>query len=221
MDTVKAFIEFLQSISILGAAWVAIYGIDAWRREYIGKRRMELAEEVLALFYQARDVIASIRSSFGYGGEGESRKPGPQETAEEKAALDRAFVLIERYNRHAELFSRLQSLRYRFMAQFGSEASEPFQAIVRIVNQMIGSAQTLARLAAVPEWSLRTEEAQELHGKQIMEAYRIYYEGFDDDPIAPRVEEAVAKIERTCRATIESQGTLHSLINARIGRRRG
>jgi hypothetical protein len=221
MDSVQTFVDFLQSISILGAAWVALYGIDAWRREHIGKRRMELAEEVLALFYQARDAIASIRSSFGYSGEGESRKPGPQETEEQKAALDRAYVLIERYNRHTELFSRLHSMRYRFMAQFGTEAAEPFLAIVRIVNEMLLSAQRLARLTSVAEWSLQTDEAQELHGKRIMEVYRTYYEGFDDDPIAPRVEEAVLQIERTCRAAIESQGTLHGLINARIAWRRG
>lgn len=43
------WLEVLTQISIL----VAIYGINAWRREYVGKRQLELAEDSLALFYEA------------------------------------------------------------------------------------------------------------------------------------------------------------------------
>jgi hypothetical protein len=32
-------------------------GLEKWRRETIGKRKVELAKEVLADFYQARDII--------------------------------------------------------------------------------------------------------------------------------------------------------------------
>ena len=54
--------EALKDISILLAAWSVIYGIGAWRREFIGKRKIQLAEDVLALFYEAKDVIFWIRS---------------------------------------------------------------------------------------------------------------------------------------------------------------
>jgi hypothetical protein len=87
--------------------------------------------EILALFYQAPDIINSIRSSFGYEGEGKTRKPGPNESPKDKDALDQAYVLIERYNRHVDLFSRLHALRYRFMAQFGPDTSTPFDNLNR------------------------------------------------------------------------------------------
>jgi len=51
-------IAVLKELSLLIGIWVAIYGIDSWRREHKGKRQLELAEETLALFYEARDVIA-------------------------------------------------------------------------------------------------------------------------------------------------------------------
>jgi hypothetical protein len=52
-----------------------------------------------------------------------------------------------------------------------------------------------------------------------MEVDSIYYgTGGEDDPIAPRVQQAVAEIERTCRAIIESKGTLFAIINARLRR---
>jgi len=41
----KDWADVAQSASIIVASVVAIYGIDAWRREFVGKRRMELAEE--------------------------------------------------------------------------------------------------------------------------------------------------------------------------------
>ena len=84
----KEWADIAQSASVILACLFAIYGIDAWRREFVGKRRMELAEEVLALFYQARDIIQSIRSPGGYVGEGQSRKQAPDERPEDKAALD-------------------------------------------------------------------------------------------------------------------------------------
>jgi hypothetical protein len=44
-------IQILSSISVIIASWAAVYGIDAWKREFTGKRRIQLAEEALELFY--------------------------------------------------------------------------------------------------------------------------------------------------------------------------
>lgn len=219
--SLKDWAEIAQSASVILASLFAIYGIDAWRREFVGKRRIELAEEVLALFYQARDIIGSIRSSFGYVGEGETRKPGPNEKPEHKEALDSAYVLIERYNRHTEVFSRIHALRYRFMAQFGTDASTPFDDLNRVINELILSAQRKARLSTVPEWSLQSEAAMEKHHQEFLEIDRVYYDGSKDDPIAPRVKKIVDDIERTCRSIIESRGTLFALINSRVWKRSG
>ncbi|SRR5882724_263181 len=103
--TLNEMAGIAQSISITLAGLFAIYGFDAWRREFVGKRRMELAEEVLALFYQARDVIGEIRNPGGFASEGTTRNPSPGEKPEHKEGLARAFVLIERYQRHSELFA--------------------------------------------------------------------------------------------------------------------
>ena len=192
---------------MLGAENISGNGESSWH------------EDVLALFYQARDAIESIRNPFGYGGEGSSRKPGPNERPEHKEALDQAYVLIERYNRHTELFARIHSIRYRVMAQLGSEAAAPFDSLNRIVNELILTAQRKARLSTLPEWSMRTEKAEEKYHREFLEVDSIYYgTGGEDDPIAPSVQKAVAEIERICRAIIESKGTLFAIFNARLRR---
>ena len=38
-------------VATIVAAGTAVWGICAWRREYTGKRRIDLAEDVLALIY--------------------------------------------------------------------------------------------------------------------------------------------------------------------------
>ncbi len=95
--------EFIRDASIVIASLTAIFGINAWRREFRGKRQIELAEETLALFYEANDAVRHIRSPVGWANEGQSRKAYPNETAEEKQRLDAAFVAIERYQRYQDL----------------------------------------------------------------------------------------------------------------------
>jgi hypothetical protein len=206
-----------QSASVILAALFAVYGLDSWRREHVGKRRIELAEDVLANFYQAKDAIEHMRSPFGFGGEGTTRKRAENEKAEHSQALDGAYVLIERYRTHAELFAKLHSMRYRFMAQVSVEAAKPFDDLNRVVNELISSAHEMARLSTVPEWSIRTEEAEEKHHERVQKVHAIYYgTGGDDDPIHSRVLKVVENIETTCRGIIESKGTLFSLLNRRL-----
>jgi len=208
--------EIAQSASIILASVFAIYGIDAWRREFIGKRRMELAEEALALFYQARDVIESIRSPLGYVGEGQTRKATPDERPEDKDALDQAFVLVERYNRHIETFSRIHALRYRFMAQLGVDAGKPFSELNSIVNELLLSSRQMARLLTRRERTFRSDSDIEKHHQEMEKVDAVFYRGSAEDPIAPRVDSAVAQLEHTCKGIIESRGTLFSLFNKRL-----
>jgi hypothetical protein len=58
LETVAKFFGYASSILVL---LLAVYGVDSWRREHPGKRRIELAEDTLALFYEAVDAIRHIR----------------------------------------------------------------------------------------------------------------------------------------------------------------
>jgi len=190
------------------ASVVAVYGIDAWRREFRGRRRLELAEEVLALFYEARDRIAAIRNLAGFAGEGRTREPGPDEDPEHKDRLDRAYVLIERYSAHQSVFARIQALSYRFIAVFGSDAGQPFRDLNGVLNDLIGSAHRMATLSTLSDRAFRTQEDLFKHHAQMQEVDRIYYAGREDDRIRARVDRLVADTETTCRAIIESRPIL-------------
>lgn len=200
------FAKLLPSVINCGSAIivsaVAIYGINSWRREYKGKRKMELAEEVLSLFYQARDAFASIRSPLGYSSEGQTRESQEDETPEQKAARNHAYVVYERYEHWKETFSRLQSLKYRFMAVFGKKTVEPFDVIRKSLNRIFLSAQYLADLWPI-DVSGEDPERQKKHFEEVRKQERYFWEG-EDDEIQKNVQKAVEQIEAICEKASKS-----------------
>jgi len=121
--------EAITAVSAAVTAGSVVWGISAWRREYVGKRQIELAESVLELFYEAEDAIREIRSPFSFTGEGSTRKKGEHESEEESRSLNNAYVVFERYQKREKLFAELRSLRYRMMATFGASAATPFDSL--------------------------------------------------------------------------------------------
>jgi len=189
--------DYITSISVLISAIAFVVGVNAWKREYIGRRRIELAENVLALFYEAQDAIREIRSPFGYYGEGATRTHSENETEEETRRLDNAFVVFERYKKKEKLFAELHSLRYRFRATFGTNSSEPFLELNIIIREIFEA----ARLLGTIYWkrignSMMSEEAHQntLENVRKYEAI-IWSHGYKDDEISLRVQRAVEKIE--------------------------
>src|SRR6202012_4354907 len=117
-----------QSVFVCLTALIALLGINEWRRQTVGKRKIELAEQVLASFYEAGDLFVWVRSPAAFGGEGETRQAeGEDENV--RRSRNTYFVPIERMQKHSELFAKLQSQRYSFMALFGSDAVAPFDAL--------------------------------------------------------------------------------------------
>ena len=64
----------LTGIAAIVVAFVAVLGYRKWHLESIGKRKIELAEDIPADFYKARDVIRWACFIGGLEGEGKSRQ---------------------------------------------------------------------------------------------------------------------------------------------------
>lgn len=196
--------ELAKNISVILGALSLISGIRAWKREYIGKRKIELAEDTLMLFYQARDAIREIRNPFGRSGEGSSRKKAENETESETELLNRAYVVYERYQKHEELFNKLQSTRYRFMARFGRETETPFIELNKILNEVFLAAQMLGSYYWQRQGRVHMEGDEfkkHLEEKHKYEAI-FWFQGEKRDEIGPRVEKVIKQIEDTTKSTL-------------------
>jgi hypothetical protein len=189
--------NILASISLIIAAWTVIIGVNAWRREYVGKRRLELAEEVLALFYEARDIISYIRNPFSFAGEGSTRNADPNESPEEKRINDNVYIVFERYNKRQDLFNKLYSMRYRYMARFGKDSAKPFDELNKIVNDIFTSARMLSHYwkeQGRRRW--QSDEEFKRHLEEMRKHEAIFWAmSADKDPILPRVNAVISDIE--------------------------
>ena len=205
-------LDFISSISILIAALIFIAGVSAWKREFVGKRRIELAESVLALFYEAEDAIRQIRSPYSFVGEGGTRKRDDTELDSESRILDQAYVVFERHQKREQLFAQIRSMRYRVMATFGSAAADPFDELNKIIDEVL----VAARMLGTHYWQRqgRVEMAPEEFKKHLeeMHSYEAVFRctNEDTDKILPRVREVVEKIEGITKAAFVTQDSILS-----------
>ena len=210
------WLQILEQISILLAIWVAIYGIDAWRREHVGKRQIELAEDTLALFYEAVDVIKYMRHPMSFPHETEKVQRGAGESDAQFHARKNASIVFYRYNKHQELFNKIHASRYRFMARIGKSEAESFDQLHKLVNEIIGSARVLARL-----WSrehFRTDGQWEKHRAQLDKHEAVFWDGLgEEDPINPKLDQLIEDIEQVCQPVIAGKGTLFGFLIMKLG----
>lgn len=137
-------VTIAQAIAVISTCWAIISGVGAWKREFIGKRKIELAEETLATFFEVKDAIAFIRSILSDSTEGKTRKRNPNETNDETELLDRGYIVYERYEAKKEIFVRFNVLKYKFMAMFGTATESLFQDTNKILNSIFASANLLS-----------------------------------------------------------------------------
>ncbi|WP_159817602.1 hypothetical protein [Cyanobium sp. Copco_Reservoir_LC18] len=197
----EQFVKFIEQISILVGIWAAIYGINSWRREHRGKRQIELAEDALALFYEARDAIAGMRHPVSFSGELDAIERGEGEPENVFTARRNASLIFVRYERNSELFNKIHAMRYRFMALIGKEQAKPFEDLRNIENDLFQAARMLARLW--PRDHFRTKADRDKHFNQIVEFEEIFWGvGGEEDPIEPRIQSVIDEIEAVCSKVI-------------------
>lgn len=219
--SLENWLKVAETAAIIAASVTAIIGIGSWRRELRGKKRYELAEETLSLFYRVKDVISAIRSPFGHTGEGTSRPASPGEDPEQKKARDLAYSLWERYLKHEETFNRLRTLRYQCMAILGKEAAGPFDDLNKIVQKFAVAVDMLSYA-----WGRMNQigvagphEKIESLDKIVKEHRAVFWEGMGKpDPINEIVSHMIKEAENLCVPILSE---LKTGWISRILRRRG
>jgi len=204
METAN-LMDILQSISVIFAAVSVMLGVSAWRREHVGKRRIELAEDVLTAFYEARDAIRRIRDPWSNKDEGKSRMRGPGEGIDESEFLDRAHIPRERYNKESDHFNRLRSMRYRMVARFSVKAEKPFDDLDKIVREIFIAAFLLGNRYWPRQGRVEMTEGEHRKHLKEMEAQELIFWAAhgDKDPIEKRLSELILEVESICRPAVQ------------------
>jgi hypothetical protein len=192
-EWISAAGTFLTGLAALVAGWAALRGLGAWRSELVGRRKTELAEEILAQFYRARDVLTWARTPVVHG---------KSARADGAGGLSRNQALsapIERITEESELFSQLHANRYRFIAYFGEGAASAFEEIRAVHAEVVAAAGDLMRGDGNPAAEAEHEARRENWEGTIGWGLR------KDDRIPARIDHAVRKIEQICLPLIQDE----------------
>jgi len=190
----------VQAVMVLITGYVALRGLTTWRQQMVGKRKAEIAEQVLVNFYAVRDVFQWVRTSSFGASEGETRQPSEPELDQVARMRNVYYIPIERLNREKELFAKLRAQRHEFTAYFGKNNITPFETIFKIHHDTVVNSQLLVRMAQYdailqPVMNARDEMLNRLGwGK----AER-------PDETDKAIDAAVSKIEELCRPILEGR----------------
>ncbi|UUZ63836.1 hypothetical protein LP417_32250 [Polaromonas sp. P1-6] len=196
-NTMIELATIAQAVAVLSTCWVIVSGIGAWKREFIGKRKIELAEQVLAKFFEIRDAIAFIRNPFGGLSEGTTRERGKGETQAQSELLDRGYVVVERYSKKETAFAEFNILKYRFMASFGTNTEEIFTDTNRVLNSIFVSARRLATHHWQRQGRVSMEQSEvEKHLAEMERHEGVFWDiGNEVDEIRQQINAIQAKLE--------------------------
>jgi hypothetical protein len=200
LEFVRLIPSFVTAATAIYGVHIGIQGLNKWRAETIGKRKAELAEDVLADFYEARDIITAARSPGGFGHEGATRTPAEWESEDDTRTLNAYFRTIERLRNKEAFFAKLDARRYRFIAHFGLEAGRVYDDLNKIYRQIVIAVRMLIstyqqrNLGSLPD----TRKAWEAS---------IGWVPLDEDKVPAQLDALVFAIEKICRPAIQETFT--------------
>ena len=207
----------VQALSVLGACWAIISGIDAWKREFIGKRRIELAEQTLAKFFEVKDAIAFIRNPFSRVDEGKTRQRSQSESNKDSDLLDRGYIVVEGYSTKESIFSDFQTLKYKFMAAFGKDTERIFTDTFKTVNSIFSS----ARILATHDWANQGTTRPDQFQRHLDEMFRhegIFWDSNDDkDEIRIQLRAIEEKLENVTAPCFQEAMSSYKILTKRLG----
>lgn len=162
------------------------------------KRRVELAETVLADFLQMADVVRAIRSPASSKSEAAGRQRPENEPEEVAREKDTYFVPLARIRDNSEFISGLMSKKYRSKAVLGPDIEESFRAADEAIIKIQSSAITLSNM--VTRGNVAFERNQDLWRRCEAD---IWSGAPGKDQIKPLIERAIAVAESVCRPILE------------------
>lgn len=187
----EIILKLVPSICILITTIVAVCSLSSWRRQFHGKRQTEIAEEVLTLFYQTRDAILTVFNLRG-SLEEQNIECSNGESDEQYKARKQYSYIIFRLNKHNDTYSRLYSLRYRFIAILGKDKEEPFKIFDEIMFEIQTTFEQLIVYAS--------SEKPGLYNEKINELIKLIHS--PDSPIINKVKDMMNKSDEICSKVI-------------------
>lgn len=192
LEVIWDILTQLDGISNLGLLILAGLGLNSWYKEYKYKKRSELAEEILCMFYQMQDVISWVRCPLALHYEMTEIKnqlgPASDCDANEKYAY---LVPKLRIQEKRDFISSFYALKYPAKVKLNKELAPCFDIVKKYINSISINSSHL----------FSSNKGLSLKSREKMEA--IIWEGVGEpDTIVQDVSKIVKNVECICEKYI-------------------
>ncbi len=189
-DWLSLVAPLLQAISIAVTAVFAVRGLSAWRRQLLGKRKFEAAEEILLITYKLQRGLHFVRNPLVLDREGAPDAP------------DHDFAPLNRMNMMRDDLAAFSRARLVARVFFGPSAVAPFDAILSVYNDVALAAGFLLVALREPLPEDERERKEEIDRRAEWKL-TVWGRGrADRDALVERVDAAVNQIEGLCRPAL-------------------
>ncbi len=189
------FPDWVVAFAAAAAAWQGWRSLSNWRKEAGGRRRLELAEEVLVKVYEVADALAEVRNPFGHLDENMDREGRANEEKRLQEYRDMYYPIFSRLGRHRGTVVSLRALRFRSRAIFGDGFQDALDQITVLYDEV---AKAVAELYYDLPWDgEQTEERFQRH----VQLREIIWSS-SDDKFSSELNDRVTAIEKTLRPII-------------------
>ena len=193
-----AELQNLLTLVATGAGiYVAVGGLNAWRRETTGKRDIELCQKVIEMFYEAEHKMNLLRSPMSYSHEGAERGKDENETPKETDRRNHLFVPLARFNNQSEFWSEFFSYRFRMRALFDKKAWDAFEPVDDALRSF--------RAAAITRFNALWSDSRGLSPESQSKFEETIWAGSTNpDEIADKMKEGIAAMQAICVPIVRS-----------------
>jgi hypothetical protein len=185
-EAVKGAAPALQALAIAVTAFYASRGLNAWRGQLVGKRKFEVAEEVIVGAHKAKANLLYVRN--------------PLTVAKADSTLRDTYALtFERLQRVSSDIAEFEKTRVLAGVHIGRQASDVIGKILRKFHEVAAAARMLVIHSDRP---LPTDEAEKRAELDRRTAWELTIWGSTDpmhDALTKSVEDAIATLEALCR----------------------
>lgn len=166
----------------------------------LAKRKAEVAEKVLADFYEVRRAFDVVRSPIIWAEELQ-----PEEGVPEDVLKNDGYNVRRRLRQHADLFSRLEASRFSFGALFGQAAMEAYAKVIAIHNRVFHAAGDLLRYRGQEELGNMKDHLRAMR-RVACSLTQLADDGTElPDQVAAELDAIVAGVEVVCRPALEAE----------------
>jgi len=208
-----SILDFIKIVGEVIAPWgtafltitggiLAIIGFNAWKKEFIGKRRIELAEEVLMLFYEARDAIKYIRKIDGEEDDETAVLWYEHFKGGRKIKDSIAQIILDKYHEKEAIFRKLNTIRHRFLLDAPKEAEKYFIDINNIVDDLLFAAYNYDLCVKEFKQNRTEEEKNILCSKISLHANVLWDIDIDRNEFSKRIANTIIGFEKIYKQMI-------------------